>query len=358
MQLFIFLSEILGRDVIDKNGCVVGRLCDIPLRMSDEVYPRMAGLMIQRGVLAKEYAHINVEDIQELNEVFKLKITLRQIEFKKSRMKFDLTLCHDILDRQVVDTDNQKVVRVNDVHLLRVDNNLYLAHVDVGTRALVRRLEWSPLVDWVVKMISPRSPYLTQEEFIPWRNTQVLTSGRYKNVLRLDVARKKLSQIPPIELAEIMEDLDKFEKLSLFQIFRIRRVKKLRRGNPVRHKTFFSHPLVERDTERQSVRPDKRNPVHFHNNRGFRLPVPPGHPLTNVKNEINPKILNLLLKIPDIADSFNLMPAPDQGIFDTVDRLRLVQIRVRVRRVPRFKLPVRLQIIRQSDFHSSSPSVS
>lgn len=217
MKLFIYLSEILNSRVADSNGVIIGKLHDIAMRISEEVYPRPEAYIVERGFIKKEYAHIKVDDVQEINKTFKLRIPIEDIQFKKTRLKYDFTLCNDILDQQVVDTDHQKVVRVNDVHLLRVDNNLYPAHVDIGLRALVRRLGWTYFIDMIVKLVSPQSNYLTREDFIPWKNTQVLTSGRYRNVLRLDVARKKLSQIPPTELAEIMEDLDIFEKSSLFK---------------------------------------------------------------------------------------------------------------------------------------------
>lgn len=217
-KLFVFLSEILDKPVFDGEDHPVGRLWDVPMKVSnDEIYPRGNGLVIYRGLCLREYACVRVEDVQEIDERLRLKIPKAKIRFQKVRPKHDFTLRNDILDRQVVDTENRKVVRVNDVHLLRVDNHLYLAHVDVGLRALVRRLEWTTAVDFVVKFFSPQSPYLKQEEFIPWKNTQVFTSGRKKNVLRLDVARQKLSQIPPTDLAEIMQDLDIFEKLALFK---------------------------------------------------------------------------------------------------------------------------------------------
>jgi sporulation protein YlmC with PRC-barrel domain len=188
VKLFVFLSEIIGQDVVDKNGRLIGRLSDIPLRISDEIYPRAAGLVIERGALRKEYAHIEINQMETINEAWKANVPKHQLTFNKNRPRYDLTLRRDILDQQVVDTDNQKVVRVNDVHLLRVDNQLYLAHVDVGLRALVRRLEWTPFVDAFIKTIFPKSPYLTEEDFIPWKNTHVLRAGRNKNVLQLDVA--------------------------------------------------------------------------------------------------------------------------------------------------------------------------
>ncbi len=217
MKLFLYLSEILGSAIIDRDGRSVGKLCDVAMRINSEVYPRASGLVVKKGLFRHQYAHVPFDHVAQLTEKITLNIPAADIQFQKKWWKGDFTLCVDVLDQQVVDTDNQKVVRVNDVHLLRVDNRLYLAHVDVGLRGIIRRLEWTGLVDLIVKIFAPRSNYLTQEDFISWKNTQILTAGRYKNVLRLDVARKKLSQIPAADLAEIMEDLDIYEKLALFK---------------------------------------------------------------------------------------------------------------------------------------------
>lgn len=217
MKLFVFLSEILNSRVCDRDGKCVGTLSDIEMRISPEVYPRAAGFVIKRGLFFKKYAYVDCEKLEVIDKYFKLKVAFEELSFGTKQSKSDFSLCNDVLDQQVVDTDNQKVVRVNDVHLLRVDNRLYLAHVEIGLRGLVRRLEWTPVVDWLVKLFRSGSPYLMREEFIPWKNTQVLRAGRYKNVLRLDVARKKLAQIPAADLADIMEDLDIFEKLALFK---------------------------------------------------------------------------------------------------------------------------------------------
>lgn len=218
LKLFLFLSEILDKPVFDVDGRLAGQLYDIPMKVSEEeIYPRSKGIVIYQGFLKQQFAYIRMEDVKEIDEAIKLKIPLEKISFLKTRTPYEFTLRHDILDRQVVDTENRKVVRVNDAHLLRVDNHLYLAHVDVGMRALVRRLAVTGFVDFFVKVFWPRSPYLSQEDFIPWKNTHVFTSGRQKNVLRLDVARQKLSQIPPTDLADIMQDLDIFGKLALFK---------------------------------------------------------------------------------------------------------------------------------------------
>ncbi len=219
MRLFIYLSEMLGRKVCDSNGRVIGRLTDVSMRLADEVFPRAESLIISRGFIVKQYMSVAIESFERLGKNLKIKKDAGQVNFKPEKLRVDFSLCRDILDQQVVDTHDQKVVRVNDVHLLRVDNQIYLAHVDVGLRGLVRRLGWQKFIDAIVKMIVPDSPYLKEEELISWRNSQALTLGRNKNVLRFNEAKRKLARIPPTQLAEIMEDLDIFEKLSLFKSF-------------------------------------------------------------------------------------------------------------------------------------------
>jgi len=221
MRLFVYLSEILGRDVVDMNNQLVGKMHDISMRLNEEVFPIAQSIIVARGLLKKEYALIALEDFNDLGNPFKLKKDINEIVFQKKTILSDFSLRKHILDQQVVDTHDKKVVRVNDIHLLRVNKQLYLAHVDIGLRGLVRRLEFQQFIDFIVKLFSPQSSYLRQEEFISWKYSQVLTIGRGKNVLRSDMAREKLSRIPPTELAEIMEDLDIFEKFSLFKSFNV-----------------------------------------------------------------------------------------------------------------------------------------
>lgn len=222
MRLFVYFSEILGRMIVDSENQRVGKLYDISMRLNEEVFPKAEAIVIERGVLKKEYASVSLDKFKRLGNPLELKIDQKELNFLSKPILSDFSLRRHILDQQVVDIHDKKVVRVNDIHMLRVNNQLYLAHVDVGLRGLVRRLEWQKFIDFVVKLFNTHSPYLTQEEFISWKNSQVLTIGRGKNVLRSAMAREKLARIPPMELAEIMEDLDIFEKFSLFKSFDVK----------------------------------------------------------------------------------------------------------------------------------------
>jgi CBS domain-containing protein/sporulation protein YlmC with PRC-barrel domain len=217
MKIFVYFSELLKKEVLGSNNKLVGRVYDIALNLTAEIYPKAEALIIKKGIFKKRFCEVSWDVIEDFDGIIRLKKNLADLEFKKEAPRHEFCINIDFLDQQVVDTSNQKVVRVNDVHLLRVDHQLYLAHVDVGLRGLVRRLGWERFIDFFAHLIRPKANYLTREDLISWKHTQPLSIGRTKNVIRLDIARQKLSQIPPPELKEIMLDLDAFQRVSLFK---------------------------------------------------------------------------------------------------------------------------------------------
>ncbi|MBF0570063.1 MAG: magnesium transporter [Candidatus Omnitrophica bacterium] len=216
-QFFIYFSEILGFPVVDSAGFRVGRVYDLSIALNNDIYPRAKSIIIKKGVLASRYAEVPLTELHKIAGKIFLKCSAASIRFQKDKVACEFGLRRDLLDQQVVDVENKKVVRVNDVHLLRVDNQLHIAHVDVGLRGIIRRLDWEPFVDALVRLFKREADYLTAEELVSWKNSQVLTLGNLKNVLKLDVSREKIAKIPPVALADIMKDLDIFEKTSLFR---------------------------------------------------------------------------------------------------------------------------------------------
>ena len=218
MKLFLYFSQILGLDIFDAKGQVVGRLYDIVMNPYSDIYPKASDLILRRGSHPHEYARVAWEDIIYIEDNIRLNIIGDRLKFSSETPKYDFTLRRDIFDQQVVDIDDQRVVRVNDIHLLRVENQLYAAHVDVGLRGIFRRLGWTGMVDLIVFLVNSKSPYLTQEELIPWKATQILPKlGRMKSVLKLEVSKNKLTSIPPAALADIIQSLDIFARVSMFK---------------------------------------------------------------------------------------------------------------------------------------------
>ncbi|HNT30169.1 MAG TPA: CBS domain-containing protein, partial [bacterium] len=108
----------------------------------------------------------------------------------------DILLRRSILDRQIVDCDGLKVVRANDVVLGKVQSDLAVLSIDVGFRAILRRLG----ID--------RFPLLNrlQDKLIPWDAMTLIESAMPQ--LKLHSEKSKLQHLHPADIANLVEDLN------------------------------------------------------------------------------------------------------------------------------------------------------
>jgi len=217
-HMFVYFSELMDRPVFDKNGQLIGELYDIAVKPT-EVYPQSALLVVRKGFINRKYGVINWLDIQEMKEkVVRLKIDKAKITFReKHNNKEELTLRRDILDQQVVDTFNHKVIRVNDIHLLEVDHSLMIAHVDISMRGLIRRLGFEKAVDFLMKIFFRNADYLKTEHLISWKHIQPLSINPVSMTIKVNFPSKQLNSIPAADLGEIFLDLSMQHQLILFK---------------------------------------------------------------------------------------------------------------------------------------------
>ena len=210
---FLFLSDLLGLPVQGPAGERLGTLVDL-LADAAGAYPRVNAMRV-RTRRGGELKRVEWEDVAGWDgRAVRLKRgadALRPLQLQSS----EIPLAQDVLDRQIVDTDDAKVERVNDLHLLLACGELRVAHVDVGFRGLVRRMGWQALVDGLVRRLKPRAPYLKTDKLVSWKHVQPLSAGSPR--VRLDLSRAALSEIHPADLAEILEDLDRRERAVLFR---------------------------------------------------------------------------------------------------------------------------------------------
>jgi len=217
-RMFIYFSDLMNKEVLDKDGDFVGAIYDIVVRPT-EVYPQSALLIIRRGFPNRKYSLINWNDIQEIDEEqTRLKIEKSKLIFtERHNNKEELTLRRDILDQQVVDTYNHKVIRVNDIHLLFVDHSLMVAHVDISARGLIRRLGFEKFVDFLVGVLNKNAPYLKKEYLLSWKYIQPLSVNPVSMTIKVNVPEKQFSKIPAADLGEIFLDLNINQQNLLFK---------------------------------------------------------------------------------------------------------------------------------------------
>jgi sporulation protein YlmC with PRC-barrel domain len=219
-KMFIYFSELIDKPVIDKNKAEVGQVYDIVVKPS-QVYPQSAFLIIRKGFSNRKYALIDWKNIAEIDSDKKetsLSIDGSDVKFEQRHdNKEELTLRRDILDQQVVDTHNHKVIRINDIHLLFVDHALMLAHVDISTRGLIRRLGFEKMVDLFIRLFNKDSEYLKTERLISWKYIQPLSINPASMTIKVDVPEKQFSNIPAADLGDIFLDLNINQQITLFK---------------------------------------------------------------------------------------------------------------------------------------------
>ncbi len=206
LKEFYFFSEFLGRKVYNATGQRVGKISDLVAERA-EPYPMIIGMAVRtRG--RKRY--LPWEKIIQIEPQFTLS-EKELIDLKSPLPEKDIILLREeVMDKQIVDTFGAKVVRVNDLHFLRVDSRLRLVHVDVGFRGLMRRVGWEKLVDQALRWFFS---YVLPNQFISWKYVQLLSGS---DLLQLSVSQKKLSHLHPADLADIIEDLSGRDRSAIF----------------------------------------------------------------------------------------------------------------------------------------------
>jgi magnesium transporter len=211
--MFVFFSELLGRSVVDSNDNVLGKLADMKVKLG-ELFPKVSSLSIRQR---RQEAPIEL-DWPEVEELTGHLIRLKPEAEKKIKpltvKENEILLREELFDKQVVDTFGARIERVNDIHLLVVDWDLRIVHVDIGIRGIFRRLGWIKVIDSLTNFLFS---YQIQEKMISWKYVQPLASDPQKKDLKLNVTLRKLHELHPSDLADILEELDQKSRSRVFK---------------------------------------------------------------------------------------------------------------------------------------------
>ena len=209
--MFLNFSGLLEKDILDADRKFVGKVWDISAKTS-EVYPKSDELIIAKGFIRRYYASVPFSNVLEIDGEVILNIKSDEVKFHPAPKDYEFLLRRDILDQQVVDTFNHKVIRVNDIHLLKIDRELMVAHVDIGLRGLLRRLGWEKVFRFLTK----------RDDIVSWKFIQPVAINPASMTMKLSVSQKQLQGIPAADLGEIMFDLNMNQRMALFRALDIK----------------------------------------------------------------------------------------------------------------------------------------
>lgn len=195
--------------VVDPDGRALGRIADLAVNLA-EPYPVVTDILLASRE-AKMPALFPWSKITAIGADVTASSSQPDDFREHSPAGGSLLLKDTLLDKQVVDTNGAKIRRVNDLQFLRTANNLYLVHVDVGFRGLMRRVGLERPMDAFLRGFFD---YVLSDQLIPWNVVQPLSSP---DLLRLKIAQDRLAQLHPADLADIIEDLDIHQRSAVFQ---------------------------------------------------------------------------------------------------------------------------------------------
>jgi magnesium transporter len=216
---FLFLSQILSLPVLsDRDGSALGRIIDLTAE-TGPVYPRISGLLVSPG-FRRQPVFIPWSSVKR--NTFRKSVTVAGLERPGPHPASggtQILLRKTFLDRQIISTSGRKLVRVNDVHLLldssvKDNPNLWVVHVDIGVKGLLRRLG-------VLNSANSVFHWLVGEEmkdsFVPWKHVQPTGATSLAGSLAIAPDTRKLEAIHPADLSDILEDLGTDERVSLIE---------------------------------------------------------------------------------------------------------------------------------------------
>ena len=202
-----YLSELIGRQVRDSKGTNVGALNDVLIAPTGagERYPRIVALAVKRNGGSPTLLTWGGDEDLAGNKI----ILQRPATAPYQARGHEVFLARDVMDKQVIDTNGFRVVRVNDLELAKVGNDYCLVNVDIGGRGLLRRLGWEDALARVTEIFHRKLPARS----IAWTDLEFISRGD----LQVRVARDRLRDLHPADIAEIIEDMSPREAGQLIR---------------------------------------------------------------------------------------------------------------------------------------------
>ncbi|HEY8320576.1 MAG TPA: hypothetical protein VIG46_02125, partial [Candidatus Baltobacteraceae bacterium] len=200
-----FISELVGRQAT-LYDLPIGKITDFLVNKPDDTFPQIDGLVL-RTTQGLRFAPIDTIADVDRGGVVALTAAPKEPAPPEAEALF---LVADLLDKQIVDVDGRKVVRINDIEVAITGGHLRVVAADVGVAGLLRRLGLKSFGKRFTPFIYRRVP----RAMIAWDSVAPIRDANPSQV-HLSVKESKLARLHPSDLAEIIGDLSAREALAV-----------------------------------------------------------------------------------------------------------------------------------------------
>jgi magnesium transporter len=201
-----FISDVYKKPVLDQTGEEIGKLKDIIVGIG-EPFPAVLFLVVanSKNTYLLPWDQVNLFNRRVIT------VNRRECDLKPSLpLPTDILIYRDLLDKQIVDINGAKLVRVNDLELGDVKGKLCLVAADIGLRGLLRRLGVEKRGEKLLLLFK----YKLQHKLISWHYVQTIEPKVAR--LTLTVSGHKVSSMHPADLAEIISEVSQKERTAIF----------------------------------------------------------------------------------------------------------------------------------------------
>ncbi len=199
-----YLSNILGKYVYDEMNYCIGKLEDIYVT-TEYGYPRAIGYKIKNG---REIENFEFRTIDVFKDNGKYTIRVVQVKDIIPR-KYSYLLSKNLLDKDIVDVDGKKIVRVADLRMIKSGGYITVIGVEAGPLAIARKMGIEGIAEKICKMMN-KNP---KRNTLSWESVQSLEM--VASSLKLTTPYNKLSKLHPADIAEIIEDLSPEDRVKV-----------------------------------------------------------------------------------------------------------------------------------------------
>ncbi len=216
-----YLTQILGKRVIGTDGASMGRVTDAIAALGGRL-PALNAVIVGSGANETTLPYESLAFEQDpdgplgngqIHGDIRLTTPLQSLRpyFPPENA---LRLRRDVLDKQIVDVHDYRVVRVSDVRLAECGNSYCVVGVDASLRATARRLGWIsvPLEAGARLLHRP-----LRSNLIAWDDVQTLEQGESGGRIRLKVSHDKIARLHPADIADIVEQMSPQQRAEVFE---------------------------------------------------------------------------------------------------------------------------------------------
>ena len=210
-DLTYLLSDLIGGKA-RAGEKTIGKLADVIVTEQGKL-PEVTHLLIDRPFGHKSLM-VPWDKVEQLGANGRVALSIDALEpYEGEPADGQICLRDHLLDKKVLDSDDDEVEVVYDIKLTARHGRLYVTDVDCSRAGLLRRIGLRRLANFIRGIAAK-----INEDTIPWTYVQQLPQniGGFKGNVKLNVLKEKFPEIHPVDLADILEELEHDQRMAIF----------------------------------------------------------------------------------------------------------------------------------------------